>query len=415
MNRAVLVSIVIPTHNRSRYAMHAIANVLSIPSDEIQLVVHDSSDDDALEQWVVAREEDHRLTYRHVHDLLSMTDNHNAGVALAVGDYVCLIGDDDGVTPEIIEAARWAKAHNVDALTPRLAAVYCWPDFRTRLLGDRHAARLYIGKFSGVMRVADVRKALKDCLRQACQEPGDLPKIYHGIVRRTCLEAVRKAAGAYFFGVSPDVSGAVALAPRILRHVIVDYPLTIPGASGGSNTGRSAMQTHKGSLSDDPHMRRFAQVVWPDLVPRFFSVETVWAQAGLEALRLTQQDVHIKEFDYTKLHAMCLWSHPEYAPTILRNFYGVTKARRGNLAAGLGSLLVGLGKVAGTRFAYWVKRLAHPTAGGGRDVIENVPNIEASGRALQTYLSRKGRSLSSLLTRAGEIDMPALVRPKDRN
>ena len=282
-NKHRLLSIVIPTHNRFRYASHAIGNVLSIQSDEMEMIVHDTSDDDELESWICSNVSDPRLTYRHVKPPLSMTENHNAAVSLASGDYICLIGDDDGVNPEIMESARWAKELGLDALTPVISATYSWGDFSTRLLGDRHARKLYIGVISGKYRFERVDNALDRCLKNACQGTDGLPKIYHGIVRRTCLQDVYAKTGAFFFGVSPDVSGAIALAPHVKKFCVIDYPLTIPGASGGSNTGRSALNQHKGSLDDDPHMKPFKNVNWPDLVPRFFSVQTVWAGGARSA------------------------------------------------------------------------------------------------------------------------------------
>lgn len=113
---------------------------------------------------------DPRLVYRHAGARLSITDNHNAAMALS-GEYVCLIGDDDGVNPEIIDAVRWAKANGVDALTPRIVANYCWPDFRTATFGARHASRLYVGRISGHWKRLDVFHAFRECLLQAARAP----------------------------------------------------------------------------------------------------------------------------------------------------------------------------------------------------------------------------------------------------
>ncbi|MHC5879375.1 hypothetical protein ACYT69_10660, partial [Streptococcus pyogenes] len=68
---------------------------------------------------------------------------------------------------------------------------------------------------------------------------------------------------------------------------MVDLPFTMPGASGGSNTGRSAVNKHKGDLSKDAHMRPFKDLQWPAVLPRFFSVETVWAHAAWETLNVS--------------------------------------------------------------------------------------------------------------------------------
>ncbi len=400
MTRAPLLTIVIPTHNRSQYAVHAIANVLSVESDELELVVHDSSDTEDLERRIGDRVADSRLVYRHVRAQLSITDNHNAAMALASGEYVCLIGDDDGINPEIIDATRWAKANGIDALTPRIVANYCWPDFRTRTFGTRHASRLYVSRFSASYERLEVSRALKQCLAHAFQGTGNLPKIYHGIVRRSCLQQLFEKAGAYFFGVSPDVSGAIALAPHIQTYFILDYPITIPGASGGSNTGRSAIRAHTGTLENDPHMRLFQNVVWPDLVPKFISVETVWAQAGVAALHATGQAEALHHFNYVNLHARCLWTNPVYAAEIVGNLVRILRSKNRDITLGLIGLAIAVGEVIALRMLYLVKRLAHPSVSAGRGYVEHIPHIEAAGRELQEYLKGKNKSFGRIVSQS---------------
>lgn len=51
---------------------------------------------------------------------------------------------------------------------------------------------------------------------------------------------------------NPDMSAAVALSIQPGRYSLVDFPFTMPGGAGGSNSGRSAEGKHKGSLKDDP-------------------------------------------------------------------------------------------------------------------------------------------------------------------
>ena len=40
---------------------------------------------------------------------------------------MCMIGDDDGVTPEIMEAACWARSEGLDSLAVRIKVNYLWP------------------------------------------------------------------------------------------------------------------------------------------------------------------------------------------------------------------------------------------------------------------------------------------------
>ncbi|MBI6660525.1 glycosyltransferase, partial [Pseudomonas carnis] len=137
-----LVSIVIATHNRSKYAIPCIESLLSIGSSEIQVVVHDTSNDVCeLAAWA-GQSADSRLIYVHWADRLSMTENHERALKLATGEYICLIGDDDTVSSYIIDIANYAKKQNIKMLTPKVKAAYYWPDFRTKNYGAAHAGRI---------------------------------------------------------------------------------------------------------------------------------------------------------------------------------------------------------------------------------------------------------------------------------
>lgn len=92
MSEQYLVSIVVPTHNRSKYAIPCVKSLLEIKSERLQVVVHDTSNDDCqLAAWA-ADQADSRLVYVHWKSRLSMTENHERAMQLAEGEYVCQIG-----------------------------------------------------------------------------------------------------------------------------------------------------------------------------------------------------------------------------------------------------------------------------------------------------------------------------------
>ena len=395
-----LVSIVIPTHNRARYAIHAIRSILAIPSSNLEVVVSDTSSDGELAAAIADNKNvwafDPRLNYFNPAMRLDMTGNHNAALGAAKGEFVCLIGDDDTVVGDILVAALWAKSNSIDIIAPNVVANYVWPDFRTRLLGDRHASRLYISREMGSVKYVDAQTAFNKALKNAAQGTDGLPKIYHGIVRRTLLEKIRKASGQYFHGSSPDVSGAISLALCSESFIEVDYPLTIPGASGGSNTGRSAMNTHKGHLSQESQTKGFESSGWSLGVPRFFSVETVWAHAALETISLIDPN-KVSSFNFPRLIAICQTLHPEYSsqieqaileavritelsPHILRK-----KIRREKLLFRWDKL---------RRF---LRRVVKPTAAGGRIFVSNLNTVSAAPDALAQHMLQTGLDWGSVV------------------
>jgi hypothetical protein len=344
---------------------------------------------------------DRRLVYFRPEGALDMTGNHNEAVAAADGDYVCLIGDDDTISQEALTAAEWAKNSGFDVIAPNIVANYAWPDFRSIHMGSRHQSRLYISRTIGGASIQSSATALHSALGSATQGTEGLPKVYHGIVSRPLLERIRNRSGAYFHGSSPDVSGAIGLALCGERFVVVNYPLTIPGASGGSNTGRSAMNKHKGRLDQESQTKAFESGGWSAGVPRFFSVETVWAHAALETIqRIAPQQV--TAFNFARLLAICRVLHPEFQSEIDR---AVIEAQ-----ALLGMTKDALHKALSTetrdfrwtRFTRVARRLARPSAAGGRLYVSGLESIAETPEALARYMAEHGLCWGDTVSALGQ-------------
>lgn len=370
----------------------------------------DTSTDGELSGFINAQVDgffrDSRLRHFQPQDRLDMTGNHNAAIAAATGEYVCLIGDDDTITADALRAAAWAKDRDIELIAPNVVANYVWPDFRSRYLGAGHASRLYFAKRIGGAATHDSAVALTSALRNAAQGTDGLPKIYHGIVKRSVLERIRELSGAYFHGSSPDVSGAIGLALCSKSFVVADYPLTIPGASGGSNTGRSAMNTHKGQLSQESQTKGFEADGWSQGVPRFFSVETVWAHAALETIRRIAPH-QVAAFNFARLIAVCRVLHSEYASEIDQATVEVEHIIGSKATVLREQIRVEMKRYRRERLLRFVKRLSKPTAAGGRTYISGLDTIAAAPDALAQHMARLGRrweqTADSLPTASGQL------------
>ena len=109
------LSIVIPTRNRQHYCIAAIENILSYDYPDLELCVHDNSDDDHIQQYLQSRTPDPRLTYKRIAEQLNSVDNMDRAIGMATGHYVCMIGDDDTILPHIFEVTEWMDAHSISA------------------------------------------------------------------------------------------------------------------------------------------------------------------------------------------------------------------------------------------------------------------------------------------------------------
>lgn len=318
-----LLSIVIASRNRIPYAISAIQSILEMPDPRLELVLQDNSDTRQLELYVQENIKDKRLRYRYTPPPFSPIDNFNAAVELARGEYLCMIGDDDGVNPEIMHAVSWAKANNLDALRPNLIASYFWPDIQSHKSLDSHGGKLFIQEFSGSINFPDANTEAQKCVNNGGLNylDVDLPKIYHGIIRKKCFDELKNLTGEYFKGLSPDIYGALAVSKFVNSMCSVDYPLTISGTCVCSTAGDSAGGVHVGQLEDAPHLKYRSGYQWDQLIPRFYSVQTIWSESALVALKETHRDDLINKFNLRFLYAQCLISHPPFVRLILSSVH----------------------------------------------------------------------------------------------
>lgn len=134
---APILSIVVPTRNRHRTLRVVVDYLLSWDSADFELVVEDNSDDGSGFAEVQARHaDDLRLRYIHYAGRRSMVQNCEAAVARATGRVLTLIGDDDVVVPQSIEAAHWMERERIDALICGVAG-YTWPDMEHAIAINR--------------------------------------------------------------------------------------------------------------------------------------------------------------------------------------------------------------------------------------------------------------------------------------
>lgn len=381
---APLLSIIIPTHNRSQYAIPCINSILNYVHGKYEVIVHDTSTNYELSHFAQSVT-DQRLRYYHCEDQLSMTDNHNRAFEYAEGHFLILIGDDDTINPEILKICEFAKKNNLKAVSQNICSNYVWPDFKSKMMGSKHASRLYFNRsITGKIKIIDTKSALTKTLNNACQGADNLPKIYHGIVSKTVYDQVIQDHGKFFFGTSPDISGALVVASYIKEYLEIDYPISIPGASGGSNTGRAALSKHKGTIADDPHTKRFKNINWNECIPKFVSPETIWSQAAIETFENINERC-VDEFNWNRLYALCLINHKDYfkeIATSMNFYYGK------NILSQKLKLIKEIISVILFKFLKLAIRVSLPTAAGYRKHICNLKDVSQVPPHLSIYLKK---------------------------
>ena len=95
-------SVVIPTHNRLELLRDAVSSILGQPGQNWECVIFDNASEAPVAEYVSSLD-DRRIRYERSDEFLPVTSSWNHAIDLARGDYVTLIGDDDGLVPNYFE------------------------------------------------------------------------------------------------------------------------------------------------------------------------------------------------------------------------------------------------------------------------------------------------------------------------
>ena len=224
-----LLSIVIPTKDRYIYLKQLIDYICrNIFSEQVELVIQDNTVDNTEIEEFLRSCSYPNLKYFHTVENLSIIENSDLAVLHSTGEYVCYIGDDDCFIPSLLTVTKEFKKKNVEAgIFPR--PMYYWPDvcgsFSTRLTTS------YIKPVTFAWKRINPLTELYKVITLGGQTLGLMPHLYHGVVKRECLNRLFTQFSTFFPGPSPDMANAVALSLSLKKVYYVDYPFIIAGTS----------------------------------------------------------------------------------------------------------------------------------------------------------------------------------------
>lgn len=89
-------SVLLPTRNRLEYLRYAVETVRRQDYDDWEIVVADNDSQEDIATFV-REQDDPRIKYIRSDDFLPVTDNWNRALEHSTGDFVIMLGDDDGL------------------------------------------------------------------------------------------------------------------------------------------------------------------------------------------------------------------------------------------------------------------------------------------------------------------------------
>ncbi|MBO7926572.1 glycosyltransferase family 2 protein [Pseudoalteromonas sp. K222D] len=379
-----LLSIIIPTKNRQKYLLQCVEHVIQRTSSKVEVVVQDNSDDDSLRQLLMSHKNADKIKYNYVSKNLSFVENFSLGVELSDGKYLCMIGDDDGINPELEKVVEWADKNKIEAITPNIRVNYIWPDTGVPYYKTDNG-NLMIIPFRNNVNFHNPKLEIEKLLYMGGQNYLKLKmaKVYHGVVTRAAMDRVKDITGVYFGGMSPDIYSSTALSLVVEQVLSIDYPLTIPGVCSNSGAGKSSTNRHHGKFSDSPFLSGHANYSWSEKVPKFYSVETMWADSFLAALKDMNRPDLIDKFNVEMISAYCLDKYPQFKDVVectLDKEGDADTTKLNSLSAYIKGPLNDMRSRALNKMFYLFNR---------KVLLSNVSNIDAAYRCLDNYLTRK--------------------------
>ncbi len=225
---AVKFSVVIPTRERAATLKHALRTCLNQNFDDYEIVVSDN-DSSPPTRAVVDQAASPKVRYVRTPGPLAMSSNWDFGVSHAHGEYVLLIGDDDGLLPHALAELDKLTREQPAKVIRWEPVYYTWPSFAVP--GQADYLRVPLGRG---LRELDGMTVIESVIGFRNFYTA-LPMFYNSVVHRSVIDELKAKTGRVFPHPVPDVYSGFAVAAVAGKFLSTDVPMSVAGQSGASN------------------------------------------------------------------------------------------------------------------------------------------------------------------------------------
>lgn len=258
-------SILVPTRDRPATLRHTLATVAAQPGDDFEIVVADNCSGPETRAIVEALEAP-AVRYLRSDEILPMAENWERGLAQCSGDFVTVLGDDDGLVPSSLALARRLIDTTRSELISWSPHIYWWPDTIVPWLRNL----LIVNPEDGAAQY-ESREVLEAFYRGAVGF-SFIPMIYCAFFHRRLIDEARLRHGGFFVprDAAPDISSGILGLHLTQSFTLSKRPLSIRGNSGKSN-GTAQWARSLGAEQREVYFREerigLQDMIHPALVP----------------------------------------------------------------------------------------------------------------------------------------------------
>ncbi len=159
-----------------------------------------------------------------------MSANWEYAVSEARGEYVTVLGDDDGLMPHALrELHRLVREHGHPPAIQWNRGIYTWPTIAVPK--EANLLHLPIARHYQWRQASDVIREVSGFRLGA----DFLPMIYNSIIHRDLIAEHRRRIGRVFPTIYPDIYSGFAFGWLARTYLSIEVPMNIAGLSGRSN------------------------------------------------------------------------------------------------------------------------------------------------------------------------------------
>lgn len=284
------VSIIVPTRDRDDTLASCLATIAWQTYSHYEVIVSDNGRADTTRVLVTGLNDDRFRCVKPPRPL-SMAHNFEFALSHADGDWLVVLGDDDGLMPSGIERGlRMLAASGSEALGS-LTGRYRWPDHR-----PGGAEALLSVPTSRGWEWRDSRQAMRRILTRD-MSINDTPMTYTGgIVARSLFDRIKRMSGTFFHSQIPDCYSSFAMLSVLDRYVFCREPLMIAGISGHSH-GQVSLNLVENAFNRDENIPIHDALTLPEEKTFTFSMQIILFESYLQSefLRATSDATDVEE------------------------------------------------------------------------------------------------------------------------
>ncbi len=228
-------SVVIPTRNRADTLLFTLRTCLEQDFEDYEIIVSDNGSDLETRQ-LVEQLASPLIRYIHTPRPLAMSDSWEFALEQARGEYVTILGADDGLLSHCLRDADEILRMSPTQALRWESVLYTWPNLPRQPYQspDRLTIPLPRAGRPHVVKRVESRTVMAEAGNSRLSY-AELPMIYCSAIHRDLIARLRTLAGRVFKSESPDVYSSFALACVAGTYCSVDTPLAINALSGRSN------------------------------------------------------------------------------------------------------------------------------------------------------------------------------------